>query len=243
MLRLHQLAVFAMTKALDLQLWMKPTGRLKKVSQTSDKISVSLDINRTKYSTEIFNFIFPAAEFPWTTAVLVDKATAERENISAYQCGGSLITPNVVLTVAHCITDANRQSLIIRAGEWDSRTEHEFFKHQDREVKEIIIHENYSPDTVVNDIALLILREPVQITENVNTVCLPEQDQNFDYSDCYVAGWGQLLWGKAELESILKLIDLRVVPSKECQEKLSTTRLGRHFMYVNVVHQFLHILV
>lgn len=163
-------------------------------------------------------------------AVLVDELTATRENISTFQCGGSLISPRVVLTVAHCITNSNRNSLIIRAGEWDSLSTDEYYPHQDREVEEVIIHEMYNDENVHNDIALLVLRVAVTRAENVNTVCLPPANANFDRSSCFAAGWGQVSWEEPKLQSIMKRIELPVVPSEECQRVLRTTRLSKHFI-------------
>lgn len=106
----------------------------------------------------------------------------------------------------------------------------EIFPHQDREVAEIIIHENYYKGGLFNDIALLILATPVDLIENVNTACLPPQDFLFDGSRCFASGWGKDLWGKeGKYQVILKKIDLPIIPRQPCTEKLRLTRLGHHF--------------
>lgn len=150
-------------------------------------------------------------------------------NQSQFQCGGSLIHSLVVVSVAHCVSTKEPNTLIARAGEWDSITTDEYYKHQDRDVADILVHPEYNPANVFNDIALLWLRSPFNIAENVNTVCLPPQNFNFDNNECIASGWGQKTWEEPLYNSILKRIDLPVVPKNKCQELLRTTRLGIHF--------------
>lgn len=128
-------------------------------------------------------------EFPWTVAVLKEDRALDKI-LNVYECGGSLIHQSVVLTAAHCVYGKDPTKLKIRAGEWDTQTKDEIFPHQDRKVSEIIIHEQYYKGGLFNDVALLFLVQPVEIAENVNTICLPPQNQNFDYQRCFASGWG-----------------------------------------------------
>lgn len=123
------------------------------------------------------------------------------ENIlNVYKCAGSLIHPSVVLTVSHCVIDLKPEDIKIRAGEWDTQTSNEPFPHQDRKVTEIKIHEHYRLGSHFNDVALLILDTSVDLAENVNTVCLPPQDFNFDDRRCIATGWGMSIFGQMFLE-------------------------------------------
>ncbi|XP_034235063.1 phenoloxidase-activating factor 2-like [Thrips palmi] len=165
-------------------------------------------------------------EIPWMVAIF-KKRQADVE----YLCGGGLIAPNVVLTAAHCINEKAPSSLTVRAGEWDSRTEEEAFKHQDRDVDYVITHPDYKPLSLHNDVGLLVLREPVKVGYHIGTICMPEQDQSFDYKNCLVSGWGKDVFGKDGVyQNILRRIDdLPVVPHSQCQDKLRRTRLGPYF--------------
>lgn len=105
--------------------------------------------------------------------------------------GGSLITKNVALTAAHCVNYYSPSDLIVRAGEWDSRTEGEMCPHEENNVTEIIIHEKYSSGTKANDIALLILKKPFELDRFINTICLPANNTYTRTSEkCVALGWG-----------------------------------------------------
>lgn len=84
--------------------------------------------------------------------------------------------------------------LLIRAGEWDFNLEVEHIPHQDRQVLNVIEHENYNENSVFNDIALIILTKNFIMRENVGTICLPPQGYQgyqFHSEKCLVSGWGK----------------------------------------------------
>lgn len=130
-------------------------------------------------------------EFPWTVAILKEEKALDGQVLNVYVCGGSLISRSVVLTAAHCVEGKDPQSLKIRAGEWDTQTKDEVFPHQDRQVRDYVVHQSYTKSNLRHDIALLFLHEPVEIAENVNTVCLPPQNELSDGSRCFASGWGK----------------------------------------------------
>lgn len=80
------------------------------------------------------------------------------------------------------------QILKVRAGEWDTQTKDEIFPHQDRQVRDYIIHPEYHRGSLYNDIALLFLTNPVDIAENVNVICLPNPHDVFDHARCFASG-------------------------------------------------------
>lgn len=164
-------------------------------------------------------------EFPWMVAIL-EKKNIDSQILNVYQCGGTLIHPEVVLTSAECLDP--KKTYRIRAGEWDTTTNQELFPHQDRELKSIVIHPNYKGNKLENNVALLFLESPVTFAENINVVCLPPKDQNSDNSKCVSTGWGKDAPGKkGKYQVIMKKIDLPVVPLDSCNKKVQSLNVTK----------------
>lgn len=160
-------------------------------------------------------------EFPWMVALFADKS---------YVCGGSLIRPNVVVTAGHCVFSRRNANLVVRAGEWDSKTTDEVRPFQEQRVSRVIMHEQYNPKFLFNNIALLILEERFDPDEHIQLLCLPTQDQSFDnQEDCIATGWGKERFDSPSYQTILKKVELPVVAHDECQKALRKTRLGATF--------------
>ncbi|XP_062555591.1 phenoloxidase-activating factor 2-like [Armigeres subalbatus] len=169
-------------------------------------------------------------EFPWMVAVLREDKVMD-STLNVYECGGSLIAPNVILTAAHCVANKQQDTLLVRAGEWDTQTRNELYPHSDRRVREVIIHERFNKGALFNDVALLILDQPFEFAENIQPVCLPPRNHIFDNNRCFASGWGKNIFGKeGKYQVILKKVELPVVPHQSCQSSMRTTRLGLRFI-------------
>jgi len=155
------------------------------------------------------------------------------EEVMVFQAGASLIGAGVVLTGAHKVQEfvEDASSLVVRCGEWDTQTEGEPLAHQDRNVRKVVLHPEFNKGNLMNTVALLFLESEFALSDHIDTICLPDYQENFDdRSECFVKGWGKDHFGKdAEYQVVLKEVSLPIVPRDQCVTWLRETRLGRRF--------------
>lgn len=148
------------------------------------------------------------AEFPWMVTIL-DNTIQDRER--SFIAAGSLIAPNIVLTLATPFKYRNVSDLLVVAGEWDLDSELEIMPHVNRSVVSIDKHDHF--DSLLNNIALLNLDVEFGRQSNIGTVCLPTPLAEFDNKMCLTAVWSPYK-GKP------RKIDLKPESSEKCASRL-----------------------
>uniref|UniRef100_A0A8C3MBU3 Uncharacterized protein n=1 Tax=Geospiza parvula TaxID=87175 RepID=A0A8C3MBU3_GEOPR len=148
--------------------------------------------------------------WPWIVSI-----QDPRKDGSGHTCGGSLISPQWVLTAAHCFLQARnitKWRVLIGA----TQLSHLGPEAQVRHVKRLLAHQEYTADSQQNDIALLELDEPVECSDYVQLAC-----SEHNLTPCGSGCWQQSHWncsctqGASDVlqEAKVRLLDIRLVNS------------------------------
>ncbi|XP_069363630.1 phenoloxidase-activating factor 2-like isoform X2 [Maniola hyperantus] len=165
-------------------------------------------------------------DFPWMVALLKKTGTSVWVQ-NDYIGGGSLIHPSVVITAYHKLLQVQPEELKCRAGEWDTQTDKEQYKIQERDADRFVSHPDFFRTSVYNDIALIFLKSPFDLAKapHIGIACLSSVMP--DRATCFSMGWGKDIQTD-EYVNILKKIKLPLVEHKTCETQLHTNTRFRH---------------
>ncbi|XP_021045207.1 kallikrein 1-related peptidase b9 [Mus pahari] len=148
---------------------------------------------------------------PWHVAVY---------RYNKYICGGVLLDPNWVLTAAHCYYEKNKVSLgKNKLFQDEPSTQH-------RLVSKSFLHPGYNRSIhrnnirhieydYSNDLMLLRLSMPADITDVVKPIDLPTEEPKLG-STCLASGWGSITPFKFQYAEELQCVNLKLLPNEDC---------------------------
>lgn len=151
------------------------------------------------------------SDFPWQVYYIAGN----------YRCGGSIISPRWILTAAHCtkngtggaiaVTDmAVRVGLNSPSNSLDGKT---------YTLSEVIVHEGFDSQTLLNDIALLHLKDSINYPNATPIKLVTTDDAAQGATDpgvlSWVTGWGYTHVSPNVIPSSLQKVQLPIVTNEQ----------------------------
>nr|XP_048314730.1 suppressor of tumorigenicity 14 protein [Myodes glareolus] len=153
-------------------------------------------------------------EWPWQVSLHAQG--------QGHLCGASLISPNWLVSAAHCFMD-DRNFKYSDATKWTAflglldQSKRSSSGVQEHKLKRIITHPSFNDFTFDYDIALLELEKPAEYSTVVRPICLPDTSHVFPAGKAiWVTGWGLTQEGGTGA-LVLQKGEIRVINQTTCE--------------------------
>jgi len=206
---------------------------------------VDHDIIANKNS-DNFNAVLPG-EIPHMCTMFT-----QHKGFNVFIGGASLISANQALTLATAVhqmrnftleeakeaEETNKQvceesheiqkEIFVSCGDIDLQNNNDPEKQTSR-VSKILLHPEYSPRSLTNDLAVLVLETPFKFTAYVGRVCLPGPRDSVQVNEeCVASGHGREVFEVGQYSPKLRKVNLPIWTSAQCEETLNDKHFSQH---------------
>ncbi|XP_021023046.1 kallikrein 1-related peptidase b22 isoform X1 [Mus caroli] len=148
---------------------------------------------------------------PWHVAVY---------DLDEYICGGVLLDPNWVLTAAHCYEDKynvwlGKNKLFEDEPSAQHRLVSKSFPHPGFNMSLLTLDKIPPGADLSNDLMLLHLSKPADITDVVKPIDLPTEEPKLG-STCKASGWGSIKPLIYQNPNDLQCVSIKLQPNEDC---------------------------
>ena len=154
-------------------------------------------------------------DWPWMAALIFSDYMSYNRF-----CGGSLIHPEWVLTAAHCVETKDASDIDVVLDIVDIK----FDTGQRTGIKEIIIHPQYDDYLLDNDIALLRLEKP----SNISCIPLISGQYEIEAKEATIMGWGSINKHYSEYPDLLQQVSVPIITNEVCKRAYSDEEITQN---------------
>lgn len=147
-------------------------------------------------------------EFPW-------QASVRRKSTNSHFCGASIINERWILTAAHCMAGETPAIVSVVIGD-HTRNDNTNTVRRSMNVERIHSHAQYNPRTLVNDISLIKLSDPISFNQDIQPICGPDNALTYNHWLTYCSGWGTLSSGGACCPQTLQYVSMNITTNAYC---------------------------
>ncbi|XP_062979840.1 serine protease 55-like [Elgaria multicarinata webbii] len=142
---------------------------------------------------------------PWQVSI---------EDEDKHVCGGAILSSWWILSAAHCFAGdfSSNLHIVVNSNEGPSGK---------RKLDRLVIHQDFSGVSLINDIALILLDSPIEFNEAKTSICLPLLHDLGMWQDCWVATWRPTT-ADAEMKppSVPRKVEMTLMGHDACSEKV-----------------------